>query len=232
MLVTVIADASFDHKTGAGGYGYWAVSERGRESGGGPFKSASRNNNVTEMMAIVNGVHMAFAKGVAVAGDAILAQTDCQAAILAFEGRRASLQIDEIMMVEAMRKLMAVHRATIRYRHVKGHTNGGEPRLWVNNLCDSLAKKGMREARMHLRGKREPSRAPVKPVPERYVPEHRKAEREQDQNNRRAFAFQFDSQELSNYVMDPRLSSIPLWEEQELAEQPVARDSVGVSDAA
>jgi hypothetical protein len=102
----------------------------------------------------------------------------------------------------------------------------------VNNLCDSLAKKGMREARMNLRGKREPSHAPIKPVPERRVPEHRKAEREQDQNNRRAFAFQFDSQEWSNYVMDPRLSSIPLWEEQELAEQPVARDSVGVSDAA
>ncbi|MFP3609242.1 ribonuclease H family protein [Paraburkholderia sp. SIMBA_050] len=231
--MTVIADASFDHDTGAGGYGYWAVSERGRKSGGGPFKSASRNNNVTEMMAIVNGVHMAFVNGVALDGDAILAQTDCQAAILAFEGRRASLQIDEILMVEAMRKLMLVHKATIRYRHVKGHTSGGEPRLWVNNLCDSLAKAGMREARdaMRKRPRTEPV-GPPKPQKHRSVPPQRRAEREQDQNNRRTFAFQFDHEEWNRYVMDPRLSSIPPWEEQEPAEQPVARNSVGLSDAA
>jgi len=38
-------------------------------------------------MAVVNGVHMAFAHQIAMHGDSLLAQADCQAAILAFEGQ-------------------------------------------------------------------------------------------------------------------------------------------------
>jgi len=157
VLVTVIADASFDHDTGAGGYGYWAVSERRRRYGGGPFKSTARNNNVAEMMALVNGVHLAFANSIALPGDVILAQTDCEAAILAFEGRRACMQ-DEILLVEAMRRLLAVNNATIRFRHVKGHTRGEKPRYWVNNLCDQLAREGMRSARAGIRAQQRAQR--------------------------------------------------------------------------
>ncbi|MEZ2310815.1 ribonuclease HI [Paraburkholderia sp. RCC_158] len=230
MLVTVIADASYDPQTRAGGFGYWAVSERKRESGGGPFKSLSRNNNVAEMMAIMNGVHLAFVHGVALPGDAILAQTDCQAAILAFEGKRV-LQPDETILVEGLKTLLELKGATVRFRHVKGHTSGKEPRLWVNNHCDALAKQGMREARDATRRQVLPELIEQpKPQKHRSVPGHRRAEREQDQRNRRTFAF--DQQEWNRYVMDPELSSIPPWEEQELPEQPLARDGVGLSHAA
>jgi ribonuclease HI len=150
MLVTVIADASFDPPTRAGGFGYWAVSERTRKSGGGPFKSLCRNSGIAEMMAIVNAVHLAFVHGVALEGDAILAQSDCTAAITAFEGKRYSLQPDETMLVEGLTRLLALKKATIRFRHVKGHTNGDTPRLWVNNLCDKLAKEGMRGIRRNV----------------------------------------------------------------------------------
>lgn len=60
---------------------------RGRRSGGGALKSPARNNYVAEIMAVVNGVHMAFAHQIAMHGDSLLAQADCQAAILAFEGQ-------------------------------------------------------------------------------------------------------------------------------------------------
>jgi ribonuclease HI len=149
MLVTVIADASFDFGTRAGGYGYWAKSERKRHSGGGPLKSLARNNNLAEMMAILHGVHMAFVHGVALPGDTILAQTDCTAAIMAFEGTRV-LQEDEQILVDGMKTLLGIRNALIRYRHVKGHTAGDTPRTWVNNHCDEMAKKGMREARVGL----------------------------------------------------------------------------------
>ncbi|KVQ35718.1 hypothetical protein WK03_35205 [Burkholderia cepacia] len=128
MLVTIIADASWDPETGAGGYGYWSVSQRGRRSGGGALKSVVRNNNVAEMMAVVNGVHMAFAYEIAMPGDSLLAQTDCQAAILAFEGKRL-LSVDERMIVEGLNRLIDAKQADIRFKHVKGHTRGEVPRL-------------------------------------------------------------------------------------------------------
>lgn len=235
MLVTVITDASYDHETRAGGFGYWAVSERQRHSAGGPFRSLARNNNVAEMMAIINGVHLAFVHEVALPGDAILAQTDCQAAILAFEGKRL-LQEDERIIVDGLKTLLQIRNATVRFKHVKGHTSGKEPRLWVNNHCDALAKKGMREARDAARKRSMPELigTPLKPQKARRVSANpvKRAEREQDQHNRRTFAFGFNREEWDRYVVDARLSSIPPWEEQELPEQSVAGDGVGLSHAA
>jgi ribonuclease HI len=237
MLVTVIADASYDHGTRAGGFGYWAVSQRKRQSGGGPFKSLSRNNNVAEMMALMNGVHMAFVHGVAFPGDAILAQTDCTAAILAFEGKRV-LMNDEKILVEGLQTLLKLKGATIRFKHVKGHTNGAEPRLWVNNACDAVAKRGMHAARDRARTERMPllSEVPTPPKPVK-SPEQRAEKRaqkqvirKQDQQNRRTFAF--NQKEWESYVLDPELSSIPPWAEQELPEQRVAgNDLVGAHAA-
>ncbi|HDR9086283.1 ribonuclease HI [Burkholderia vietnamiensis] len=234
MLVTIIADASWDPQTRAGGYGYWAVSLRGRHSGGGAFKSLVLNNNVAEMMAVMNGLHMAFARQIACPGDTILAQTDCQAAILAFEGKR-SLNLDERMVVEGLKTMLEVKQATIQFRHVKGHTRGEKPRLWVNNRCDALAKTGMREARALLSGGvvtdvvEKPKRA--KPSPKKRADKRKQQEERRLQESKDLRAFAFEEKEESNHVGTGVLS-IPPWEEQELPEQCVARDGMGVPVAA
>jgi ribonuclease HI len=237
MLVSVFADASFDPETRAGGFGYWSKSLRGQHSGGGPFKSLARNSGIAEMMACLNALHMTFVHLIAWPGDTILIQTDCTAAIAAFERKRI-LQEDERIIVDGLVALLQIKNATVRWKHVKGHTNGEQPRLWVNNQCDHLAKMGMREARAQAR---------VEPLPELFTRpkrpkpsadecskkrESRKADRMLDQNNRRTFAFGFNEEEWNNYVMDPRLSSIPPWEEQEPAEQLVARVGMGIPDLA
>ncbi|RQT26124.1 ribonuclease HI [Burkholderia contaminans] len=233
MLVTIIADASWDPETGAGGYGYWSVSQRGRRSGGGALKSLARNNNVAEMMAVVNGVHMAFAHQIAMHGDSLLAQTDCQAAILAFEGKRL-LSIDERMIVEGLNRLINANQADIRFKHVKGHTRGEVPRLWVNNHCDELAKTGMREARARVKSGAPPvveKPKLTKKTPEQHAAKRRKraAAELRNKTNLRKFAFE----ETGNtHDVDSRVLPIPPWEEHPLPEQPVARDGMGVPVAA
>jgi ribonuclease HI len=235
MLVSVFADASFDPESRAGGFGYWSKSLRGRHTSGGPFKTLARNSGTAEMMAVLNAVHLTFVHQVAFPGDTILVQTDCQSAIQAFEGSRV-LAPDEKIIVEGLKTLLSIKVATVRFKHVKGHTNGEQPRLWVNNQCDHLAKMGMREARAQARVAPMPElitmRARVKTPEQRAKREKKRTERMQDQKNRRTFAFNFDEEEWKHYVMDPRLSSIPPWEEQEPVEQLVARVGMGLADPA
>ncbi|KVH64440.1 hypothetical protein WS89_03930 [Burkholderia sp. MSMB1072] len=234
MLVTIIADASWDPETGAGGYGYWSVSQRGRHSAGGALKSLARNNNVAEMMAVVNGVHMAFAHQIAMPGDSLLAQTDCQAAILAFEGKRL-LSVDERMIVEGLNRLIDANRADIRFKHVKGHTRGDVPRLWVNNHCDGLAKTGMRQARARVKSGAPlvviETPQPTKETPEQGVAKQRKRAAANLRNKTNLRKFAFEETGNTNDV-DSRVLPIPPWEEQQLPEQSVAGDGVGIPVAA
>jgi ribonuclease HI len=236
MLVSIFADASFDPQTRAGGFGCWMKSQRGGHSAGGPFKSRARNSGIAEMMACLNAVHVAFVKQIAFPGDEILIQTDCQAAILAFEGKRV-LQEDERIIADGMATIAQIKQVRIRFRHVKGHTKGDQPRLWVNNHCDALAKQGKSEAKAMHKTKPLPNliEVPARRVKSPDERSQKRAARKQarmsDQTNRRAFAFGFNAQETHSHV-GTSLSPIPLRQEQEPAQQPVAGHDLGVSHAA
>ena len=151
MLVTVITDASYCPETKAAGFGYWAVSQRMRKYGGGPLRELPRNSQEAEMLAIVNAVIKACESGVAEAGDEILIQSDCLGALNTFEGKRTRVADWEQGIVDGLAVFGIELNLFFRYRHVKGHTNGATPRLWVNNLCDKHAKEGMRERRSQLK---------------------------------------------------------------------------------
>lgn len=105
-----------------------------------------------EMLAVCNVLYIAWAKQLVQARDHVLIQTDCQAAIQAFEGSRTVSNPDE---KEAVRYLHTIRREkslNVSFRHVKGHTNRPEARFVTNNLCDRRAKEGMRQARATLKG--------------------------------------------------------------------------------
>lgn len=150
MRVTVIADASHCPNTKAAGYGYWAVSERGRRGGGGPIRTPVDSSNAAEMAALVNGLFFACKAGIAIAGDHVLLQTDCQSAIDAFESKRSRLSRDERSAKHHLFELKKDFGLTVSFRHVKGHTDRTEARYVTNNLCDQRAKQGMRLARRNL----------------------------------------------------------------------------------
>lgn len=147
MRVTIIADASHCPDTKAAGYGYWAVSERGRRGGGGPMQRAIDTSSAAEMGALVNGLYFACKFGIAIAGDHVLLQTDCQSAIDAFESKRVKLSTDERVAKKHFYELKKDFGVTVSFRHIKGHTDRTEARYVTNNLCDKRAKDGMRLAR-------------------------------------------------------------------------------------
>lgn len=151
MLVTIITDASFCSETNAAGYGYWIVCERGRKSGGGPVKSRVPCSMIAEMMACCNGLWIALSNGLVTRGDTVLIQTDCQPAIDLFLKTGKSYDKNKLEVLDYMAKIVQENELEVKYRHVKGHTDGSTPRTYVNNVCDKAAKKYMRLMRTHFR---------------------------------------------------------------------------------
>lgn len=150
----MITDASHCPKTKAAGYGYWAISKRGKRGGGGPLKNKIDSSNAAEVAALVNGLFIACESRIAVEGDHVLLQTDCQAAILALEGMRSNLTKDEKLAKHRFFLIKREYKVRISFRHVKGHTQRQEARYVTNSMCDSRARAGMKLARKIIEGKR------------------------------------------------------------------------------
>lgn len=148
MNVTIFADASYCNELRVGGYGFWVACERGKKAGGGRLKTNDvSSSTVAEMMALANALHCAIAHGLVLDNDTVLLQTDCMAAIDAFEGRRTRLIQQELQIIAFMRKLIEKGKLKLTYRHVKGHTGNGDRRSVTNHLCDKRARKGLNAAR-------------------------------------------------------------------------------------
>lgn len=147
MLVSVFTDASWCPHKKVGGWGAWVKSGRGQFQKGGPFKTSVVSSQVAEMYAVLNGITVAMKTGLALPGDTLLVQTDCQSAIYAF-GRESKARCSEAQQACIMfKQAKAKHGVIVELRYVPAHTKGDKPRLWVNNLCDSLAREGMLKAR-------------------------------------------------------------------------------------
>jgi len=153
VRATILADASYCPDTGAGGWGYWIASDRGKRGGGGEL-SRPGTSTIAEMMAVVNALHVARAAELALPGDCLLVQTDCQAAIQAFEGTRACHDVDEQAVLAAFHEFRAWLAGLVVFRHVKGHTSRAKQpgaRFGANRACDGRAGRHMRAARARIR---------------------------------------------------------------------------------
>jgi len=152
MRVTIVSDASYCSRTHAAGYGFWAVSQRGRHAGGGSFRAAVPDQNVAEIMAIVNALHVTLGLGIAAKGDQVLIQTDSHTAIIAFTGKWRTLKHrpDAIRAVDVFHGLRGTHELAIEFRHVKGHTRNVDSRSKAQRHADSRAKSGMYKARARV----------------------------------------------------------------------------------
>lgn len=104
------------------------------------------------MLAVCNALFIAVKDGLLQEGDHALVQTDCVAAITAFEGSRLVTNPDEFEAVRYFNDFRQGKKFTVSFRHVKGHTTRPEARFVTNNLCDKRAKEGMRKARARLKG--------------------------------------------------------------------------------
>ena len=147
MWVTIIADASFCPNTFKAGYGFWIASQRGKFGGDGVMKVDPVNNISAEMMALLNGLHVAVKRGLIRTKDSVLLQTDCQPAIDAFKRNRKNISKQEIELVQWFRSFTKEHKLHIKLKHVKGHSSNTATKYVVNNICDQNARRNMRQAR-------------------------------------------------------------------------------------
>lgn len=146
MLVTVFSDASYDHRLQLAGWGAWAKSERRRAYDGGRMRGTILNSSEAEVLAAVNAIAMAISRGVIGKGDRIILEADCLRVQYAFASE-VRLTSNEKLAMQHWAHQKTMLELSLIYRHVPGHTQGNEPRLWVNNLCDRLARDGLRQAR-------------------------------------------------------------------------------------
>jgi len=147
MRVTIIADASHCPDTGKAGYGFWIACGRGKRGGDGIMRVDAVNSIAAEMMALNNALHVARKVGLIEEGDELLLQTDCQAAIDAFEFKRRNITKQEEGLVEWFTLFTLDNKVMATFKHVKGHTNNEAARFVTNSICDRKARANMRLAR-------------------------------------------------------------------------------------
>lgn len=159
-----MVDGSFCPETGAGGFGYWIASYRGKRPGGGPIKGASTNPTEVEMKAVCNALVEAVNSGLVQPGDKVLVQTDSKNAIRAFEGNRIPGEEAERETVRFLNQYKKKADLTLVFRHVKGHSDAPGARYAANNHCDTRAKQAMRKVRYQLIGREKNVQAASRPV--------------------------------------------------------------------
>lgn len=151
LLVSVFADASYCHDTGAAGWGGWAKSDRGRVYNGGPLKDVYRSVALAELAAVANALEMAVQSGVAPTGCHVLVQTDNDQVVRYLNGEGHANGMEPRRLFERVRNIIRYvlkdHDITLSARHVRGHQGTAVPRNAVNEMCDKKARQGMRAAR-------------------------------------------------------------------------------------
>lgn len=172
--VTIFADASYDSNTHAAGWGAWMIRTggKGSETVGGPIMDVGCSFPA-ECWAIVRAMEHAIDSGVVQAGDRVMLQSDCKAALdcilLVVPTARDNPHHTGISLTKASRIRKQVRRPMERIaelaktaqielllRHVKGHS-AGDGRNWVNRKVDEIAKGHMRTRRTAVLSKRRPA---------------------------------------------------------------------------
>lgn len=149
MNVTLMTDASICGDTGAAGYGFWVVSQRGGLPGQGSFKDLTKDSLQGEMKAVINSLVKAIKMNAIQYGDDILIQLDNQGVIACIEGKCTPRE-DIVPMLDKFKCIVKEHQLSISCRHVKGHSNRKDKRYIANKMCDLRAKEEMRKARKLL----------------------------------------------------------------------------------
>jgi ribonuclease HI len=149
MLCTINTDASFSKYHKMGGYAFWAVSNTFKITKSGAFKAKCTDSTDCEIKCIINAL-MTVLHGCA-GVTRVIVNTDSMNAIhILTNDRDAQKRWCRGVKINgkyraAYHKVLsgAKSRAVIEFRHVKAHTGEDSARSWVNEWCDTEAKKAM-----------------------------------------------------------------------------------------
>lgn len=171
MMITLFADASFCPKTGAAGWGSWAIRDgwpKGKFNGG-PLRREVPSSTTAEICALAAALWQHDKDGDLNDVKVFMLQSDNTAALRAVRGRiersgwsasrddrdvqaigptkhrsRAAIEIQALNAINDI-----VGSRFVWLRHVKGHSSG-TTRAWVNEQCDREARRHMQARRIEL----------------------------------------------------------------------------------
>ena len=145
MLVTIMTDASVC-PSGAAGYGFWIVSQRGGTPGGAPFKTPIKDSYEGEFKAVVNAIAYGLKQELIEYGDEVLVQLDNKGVVDILKNKLAPRE-DLQAAHRILKRTLQTNNIKLRARHVKGHSNVKDQRSKANKMCDMRARLAMKEAR-------------------------------------------------------------------------------------
>jgi ribonuclease HI len=146
--ITINTDASFHSEKKVGGYAFYIVCDLFKIQKGGKFKVSPKSSMDAEMMCMANALHTLFSQKELPTAKLIVINSDC---LFSFEkiGLKKQNEIGRkvAQTLRLVRKRMASYGGiypAYEFRHVKAHSGVKNARSWVNEWCDTEAKKWMR----------------------------------------------------------------------------------------
>lgn len=150
MLVTINTDASFHLQFKYGAYAFWAVSNEFKITKSGVFRTKCLSSDDAEARCIINALQVVLLahKGIT----RVIVNTDSLNAIALITNDREHINKyignNQKMWKYLRRAYNEVREKTtnkfiIEFRHVKAHTGINNPRSYVNEWCDTEARKQM-----------------------------------------------------------------------------------------
>jgi len=152
MLVTINTDASFHPSLKYGAYAFWAICDDFKITKSGVFRSKCINSHDAEAKCIINALKVVLLahKGIS----KIIVNTDSLNGIALLTNDKEHIKKymgqNQVMwkhIRKAFHETMKYNKnkVEIEYRHVKAHSGVKDKRSYVNEWCDSEAKKQLRK---------------------------------------------------------------------------------------
>lgn len=136
MYVTINTDASF--KDGVGGYAYWITTNSKRYTGHGKIQSKLTNSTQAEVCAIGYAIAFLISNNIQLDVDCFVFNTDSMNARYNIENGKGQFGS---RVKRGVKKLRKTYNASSYFKHVRAHTGKNDARSYVNEWCDSKAKK-------------------------------------------------------------------------------------------
>lgn len=140
--ITINTDASFHPEHKVGGYAFYIVCDLFKIQKGGMFKVQPKTAEEAEIMCIGNAIATLLAQKQLPAAKWLIINSDCRYGMTRIKHRETKLSKEvNVLWQKLINRLGSTKN---RMRHVKAHSGIADARSWVNEWCDSEAKKWMR----------------------------------------------------------------------------------------
>jgi len=153
MLVTINTDASFHTRLKIGGYAFWAVSNDFKITKSGVFRKKCQTSDDAESKCIINALTVILKAHNSITK--IIINTDSLNSIAYLTRdikhiQRYRLSHSKMRQFKQCLTMLPIGKIKIEYRHVKAHSGVDDARSFVNEWCDTEAKKMMWSKANHL----------------------------------------------------------------------------------